>query len=86
MSVAKRYAMPLGRQGEVLVFIRNYHADYGYAPSMADVAKALGITAVAARLKRDRLADKGYLAYHSRIARSTVVTQKGLSYISESAL
>jgi len=64
---------PTPKELETLRFIVNYRAQYGYPPSVPDIAKAGSISPTVARLRVKALVGKGYLSAVRYRARSLVV-------------
>lgn len=62
------------RQGEVLNFIRAYHAERGFAPSFAEIAEGVGLGSKSGVSRIvDGLVERGYIGRMAHQARSIVV-------------
>jgi SOS-response transcriptional repressor LexA len=64
------------RMQAVLAFIRDYHAEHGYAPSIREIATGLGLSISNAHRYVRRLKDLGRLTYTEGIARSIVLRRE----------
>lgn len=66
------------RQGEVLMYIRIFIADHGYAPTLREIGAFFGWTSTNATSDHLRsLIRKGYLTRARGKSRAMRVTQKG---------
>jgi repressor LexA len=65
------------RQQEVYNFIRQYCAENGFSPSLADVAKAIGLHESTAATYVAILKQKGFVKSEYRVARSLRVVEQG---------
>lgn len=70
-SVSNRRTRPLtARQTEVLDFIRDFIAQYGYSPSMRDIAEGIGFALKGAQDHVTALERKGAIERDKGVARS----------------
>lgn len=67
------------RQSEVLAFIRVFHADNGFAPSVREIADHFGWFPTGAECHLRALQRKGVITRQSGVARSIVVVVKKTS-------
>ncbi|GAB4334759.1 MAG: transcriptional repressor LexA [Candidatus Abyssubacteria bacterium] len=66
------------RQKQVLDFLRSYLAENGYAPSLAEIGSALGVSSVATVHKHlARLVEKGFVRHEPNQKRSVEVVDEG---------
>lgn len=63
------------RQKETLDFINNYINNYGYSPSLNDVAKGIYASKPVAKKHLDALEIKGFIKHTPHIARSIVINK-----------
>ncbi|TYC03414.1 MAG: repressor LexA [Kosmotoga sp.] len=67
-----------GRQKEFVLFIKNFLGEYGYPPSVRDIAKGMGITSISSVKKMlDRLAEAGVIKKDSSKARGIELIYHG---------
>ena len=62
------------RQRQILAFIREFHTDHGYAPSMRQIGAAVGLVSPSSvRHQVGRLQEMGWIRQAPGIARALVV-------------
>lgn len=66
-----------GRQAEALAFVRDYIAERGYAPTLAEIARWLGVSKQMAHRHVQKLEDKGAIAREVASPRTIRVVAKG---------
>jgi SOS-response transcriptional repressor LexA len=64
------------RRREILSFIEKYSAENGWAPSGAEIAAAIGVSATAVSKHIRRLEEEGRLVRSGRLARGLHVVKK----------
>jgi biotin operon repressor len=64
------------RRREILVFIEKYSAEHGWAPSGAEIAAAIGVSATAVSKHIRRLEEEGRLVRSGRLARGLHIVKK----------
>ena len=73
---------PTERQAEVLRFVDGYIKDFGYSPSVYDVAAGFGFKSKNAAVDHiNLLVGKGYLIRAQGVARSIRVTNAGREFL-----
>ena len=80
MDIFKKFMFnknPTKRQTQVLNIIKSYIKDYGYAPSIREMAEELGVSSPATiKQHLEALVKKGYLRKTSEAMRNIVPTKK----------
>jgi len=67
------------RQKEFFLFIKNFLDEYGYPPSVRDIAKGMGVTSISSVKKMlDRLAEAGIIKKDSSKARGIELINRGV--------
>lgn len=64
------------RRGEILAFIESYTEKHGWAPSGAEIATAVGVSATAVSKHIRRLEAEGRLVRAGRLARGLHIVRK----------
>jgi biotin operon repressor len=64
------------RRREILAFIEKYSAEHGWAPSGAEIASAIGVSATAVSKHIRRLEEEGRLVRSGRLARGLHIVKK----------
>lgn len=64
------------RRKQILDFIETYSAEHGWAPSGAEIAAAIGVSATAVSKHVRRLEKEGRLVRSGRLARGLAVVKK----------
>ncbi len=63
------------RRRQILVFLRTYHAEHGWAPTIQEIADGVGLTSPnSTRNHLLRLAEEGYLRMEPKTARAIALT------------
>ena len=58
------------RQERILAFIRDYHAEHNYPPTIREIGKAAGITSTSVvKYNLERLQEKGYINRNKEVSR-----------------
>lgn len=61
---------------EIIGFIKGYIENYGYSPSMRDVAKAIGLSISPTKYRLDMLRKKGVITFEDGMARTIRLVQQ----------
>ena len=64
------------RRREILAFIEKYSGEHGWAPSGAEIAAAIGVSATAVSKHVRRLEKEGRLIRSGRLARGLAVVKQ----------
>jgi repressor LexA len=63
------------RRREILAFIESYSTEHGWAPSGAEIAQAIGVSATAVSKHVRRLEKEGRLVRSGRLARGLAIVK-----------